>query len=64
VAAFLAGRIGFVEIVDTVARVLGEHDGAAAGSVTLDEVLAAETWARARAREALARVNNPPGQYS
>ena len=64
VAAFLAGRIGFVEIVDTVARVLGEHDGAAAGSVTLDEVLAAETWARARAREALARVNNPPAQYS
>ena len=64
VAAFLAGRIGFVEIVDTVARVLGEHDGAAAGSVTLDEVLAAETWARARAREALASVNNPPGQYS
>jgi len=53
VAAFLAGRIGFVEIVDTVARVLGEHDGAAAGSVTLDEVLGAEHWARVRATELL-----------
>jgi 1-deoxy-D-xylulose-5-phosphate reductoisomerase len=51
VAAFLGGRIGFLDIVDTVARVLGEHDGVAAAAVTLGEVLAAETWARARATE-------------
>jgi len=53
VAAFLGGRIGFLDIVDTVAHVLGEHDGVAAGAVTLDDVLAAETWARARATELL-----------
>ena len=57
VAAFLAGRIGFLEIVDTVERVLGEHDGAdRATTLTLDEVLAAEAWARDRANELLART--------
>jgi 1-deoxy-D-xylulose-5-phosphate reductoisomerase len=55
VAAFLAGRIGFTDIVETVERVLGEHDGVAAGAVTLDDVDAAEAWARARADELLAR---------
>ncbi|OIQ88448.1 1-deoxy-D-xylulose 5-phosphate reductoisomerase [mine drainage metagenome] len=52
VAAFLAGRIGFLDIVDTVARVLERHDGTGA---TLDEVLAAEAWARTAAHEVLAR---------
>ena len=54
VEAFLAGRIGFLDIVDTVERALGEHDGAA-GSValTLEDVLAAEAWARRRATELL-----------
>ena len=57
VAAFLAGRIGFLEIVDTVERVLGEHDGAdRATTLTLDDVLAAEAWARDRANELLART--------
>jgi 1-deoxy-D-xylulose-5-phosphate reductoisomerase len=55
VAAFLAGRIGFTDIVETVERVLGEHDGVAVGAVTLDDVDAAEAWARARADELLAR---------
>ena len=57
VAAFLAGRIGFLDIVDTVERVLLEHDGVRAagdgGRLTLEDVLAAETWARARAHEVL-----------
>ncbi|NMR19572.1 1-deoxy-D-xylulose-5-phosphate reductoisomerase [Cellulomonas fimi] len=54
VAAFLAGRIGFLDIVDTVERALAEHDGATAlDALTLDEVLAAETWARARTNELL-----------
>jgi 1-deoxy-D-xylulose-5-phosphate reductoisomerase len=85
VAAFLAGRIGFLDIVATVERVLGEHQGIGAGTpadaaplgggtsartaltpdgalapvapdVTLDEVLAAEHWARARTQEVLAAV--------
>lgn len=56
VEAFLAGRIGFLDIVSTVERVLGEHDGTAPDALTLDAVLAAETWARARAHELLARA--------
>ena len=55
VAAFLAGRIGFLDIVDTVARVLGEHEGQPAVALTLEVLLEAETWARARANELLAR---------
>jgi 1-deoxy-D-xylulose-5-phosphate reductoisomerase len=55
VAAFLAGRVGFLDIVDTVAAVLAEHDGAPAAGLTLDGVLEAERWARARADELLAR---------
>ncbi len=55
VSAFLAGRIGFLDIVDTVARVLDEHRGVAADEASLDAVLEAERWARARADELLAR---------
>ena len=56
VAAFLAGRIGFLDIVDTVERVLGEHvSDVAAPHLTLPDVLDAEAWARARARELVAR---------
>ena len=54
VAAFLAGRIGFLDIVDTVERVLDEHAGADADG-SLDEVLAAEAWARVRTNELLDR---------
>ncbi|WP_240675239.1 1-deoxy-D-xylulose-5-phosphate reductoisomerase [Cellulomonas endophytica] len=56
VAAFLAGRIGFGDVVATVSRVLDEHDGVAAADLTLERVLAAEDWARARAHEVLART--------
>lgn len=52
VAAFLAGRVAFGAVVATVERVLGRHDGVAAPD--LDGVLAADAWARAAAREALA----------
>lgn len=54
VAAFLAGRIGFLDIVDTVEKVLHEHE-AQAGDLTLDAVLDAERWARARTQELLVR---------
>ncbi|MEZ0449688.1 1-deoxy-D-xylulose-5-phosphate reductoisomerase [Cellulomonas sp. ICMP 17802] len=56
VEAFLTGRIGFLDIVSTVERVLGEHEGTAPDALTHDAVLAAEVWARARAQEVLARV--------
>jgi 1-deoxy-D-xylulose-5-phosphate reductoisomerase len=55
VAAFLAGRIGFLDIVATVERVLGEHAGTSRAAVTLEDVTGAEDWARARAQEILAR---------
>ncbi|MCK0117058.1 1-deoxy-D-xylulose-5-phosphate reductoisomerase [Isoptericola sp. S6320L] len=55
VAAFLSGRVGFCDIVDTVERVLGEHEGVAPGEVTLETVEAVEGWARGRADELLAR---------
>jgi len=53
VAAFLAGRIGFLDIVSTVERVLDEHSGTT--ELSLDSVLGAETWARSRANEILAQ---------
>jgi 1-deoxy-D-xylulose-5-phosphate reductoisomerase len=46
VLAFHAGRIGFLDIVDTVAKVVDTHAG---GESTLDGVLEAERWARAEA---------------
>jgi 1-deoxy-D-xylulose-5-phosphate reductoisomerase len=49
VAAFLAGTVPFPAILDTVERVLGEHE--VGNCATLAEVLEAETWARRRARE-------------
>jgi 1-deoxy-D-xylulose-5-phosphate reductoisomerase len=55
VADFLAGSISFTRIVDTVARVLSEHDMSRTGAATIEDVLAVDAWARARARE-LARL--------
>ncbi|HEY1919973.1 MAG TPA: 1-deoxy-D-xylulose-5-phosphate reductoisomerase, partial [Streptosporangiaceae bacterium] len=51
VAAFLAGALSFTGIVDTVMRVISEHDGSGLGKVGLEDVLEADRWARARARE-------------
>jgi 1-deoxy-D-xylulose-5-phosphate reductoisomerase len=51
VDAFLAGRLPFTGIVDIVARVVSEHDGRAGGTAQLADVLAADRWARDRARE-------------
>ncbi len=56
VAAFLAGRIGFLDIVSTVERVLTEHTGTPPADLTLHAVLAAERWARTRAQEILTRT--------
>jgi 1-deoxy-D-xylulose-5-phosphate reductoisomerase len=72
VDAFLAGRLAFTGIVDTVAHVVKEHvvkehvvkehsvkeHGApgAGTSLTLADVLEAERWARTRARELAAQA--------
>jgi 1-deoxy-D-xylulose-5-phosphate reductoisomerase len=53
VAAFVAGRLPFLGIVDTIERVLAAAPGFAEPG-TVEEVLAAESWARARARELIA----------
>jgi 1-deoxy-D-xylulose-5-phosphate reductoisomerase len=53
VEAFRAGRLSFPEIVDTIAAVLAAHDvpsGEQPGTaLTVDDVLAADAWARATA---------------
>jgi 1-deoxy-D-xylulose-5-phosphate reductoisomerase len=51
VAAFLSGSIGFTRIVDTVARILSEHDAARAAVTTVADLLAVDAWARRRAAE-------------
>jgi 1-deoxy-D-xylulose-5-phosphate reductoisomerase len=51
VADFLAGSISFTRIVDTVARVVSEHDTSRTGATTIEDVLAVDAWARVRARE-------------
>jgi len=64
VAAFLAGGIPFRGIVDTVAAVVGESSGWQADPTTVEDVLAAEDWARSRATELLggqlARASESP----
>jgi 1-deoxy-D-xylulose-5-phosphate reductoisomerase len=51
VEAFRAGRLRFTEIVSTIERVLTAHDVPSTGELTLDDVLGADAWARARAAE-------------
>jgi 1-deoxy-D-xylulose-5-phosphate reductoisomerase len=51
VEAFLKGTISFPRIVDTIARIVSEHDTSSGGVTTLEDVLAVDAWARARARE-------------
>ncbi|WP_190822089.1 1-deoxy-D-xylulose-5-phosphate reductoisomerase [Saccharopolyspora pogona] len=50
-AAFVDGRLGFTGIVQTVGEVLAGADQWRSDPVGLDEVFAAEDWARTRARE-------------
>ncbi|MFE4952088.1 1-deoxy-D-xylulose-5-phosphate reductoisomerase [Leifsonia sp. NPDC056665] len=52
VAAFHAGSIGYLDIVDTVERVVDEHEPA--GELTLESLAEAERWARATADAHLA----------
>jgi 1-deoxy-D-xylulose-5-phosphate reductoisomerase len=50
-AAFLAGHLPFLGIVDGVARVVDEHTSEGDAAMTVESVLAAEEWARRRANE-------------
>jgi 1-deoxy-D-xylulose-5-phosphate reductoisomerase len=51
VDAFLHGRLRFPGIIDTVAQVVSEHSDSGGDTMTVADVLAADGWARARARE-------------
>jgi 1-deoxy-D-xylulose-5-phosphate reductoisomerase len=53
VDAFHDGRIGFLDIVDTVSRVVDEHQGSDSAGMSVEEVLRADAWARSRARKVL-----------
>ena len=59
VAAFLDGNLRFTAIVDTVSRILEDAASSAdvprGGEPTLEDVLAAEAWARRRTGERLAK---------
>ncbi len=55
VEAFRTGRIGFVDIVDTIAHVVTRHDVGSDPSPSLDGVLAADAWARDEARRLTGR---------
>jgi 1-deoxy-D-xylulose-5-phosphate reductoisomerase len=50
VGAFLEGRLPFPAIVDTIERVVNEHEATGA-CLALEDVLAADRWARIRAAE-------------
>jgi 1-deoxy-D-xylulose-5-phosphate reductoisomerase len=53
VTAFVEGHTAFTDIVDTVHRVLDDADDWQAEPSGVEEVLAAERWARAQARQRL-----------
>lgn len=52
VMAFHAGKIGYLDILATISRVVDEHVPVA-GSLTRDAVLEAEKWARTRADQVI-----------
>jgi 1-deoxy-D-xylulose-5-phosphate reductoisomerase len=60
-AAFLAGRIRFPAIVDTIAEVLRAADQWRGEPATVEEVLDAQRWAREQSRRAAERAASPDG---
>lgn len=54
VAAFHGGRIGFVDIVETVAAVVDQHEPPG-GELTIESLTDAESWARRAAIERMSR---------
>lgn len=57
VAAFVEGRIGFAAIVQTVERVIAAADHWRGEPANVEEIFAAEQWARVRSRELGGRAN-------
>ncbi len=58
VDAFHEGRIGFLDIVDTIERVVQDHanahaDGIESGTLSVEDVMRADSWAREQARTVL-----------
>jgi 1-deoxy-D-xylulose-5-phosphate reductoisomerase len=58
VDAFHEGRIGFLDIVDTIGRVVQDHadggaEGIESGTLSVEDVMRADTWAREQARKVL-----------
>ncbi len=62
VGLFLEGRIGFTDIQRTIGRVLEDHRPTSIDS--LDAVLEADRWARARAGEVAGQMPGRPGVAS
>ena len=61
VAAFVAGRLAFAAIVPTVAAVVSEHlefGHVSGNNATLADVITADAWARARAKELVEEAGN------
>ena len=58
VELFLQRRIGFMDIYRTVMGVLEDHD--VSGDAGLEEILQADQWARARAREVAGVMSGAP----
>jgi len=54
VEAFRTGRLAFSQIVDTVAHVVRAHDVPSREQLTVDDVIAADGWARTAARALIA----------
>ena len=59
VDAFHEGRLGLLDIVDTVARVVESHDGSTQDASSVEGVLAADAWAR---RAAASVIDSTPPQ--
>ena len=57
VKLFLDGKIGFMDIYRTMARVLEDHSPSPGEN--LEDILAADDWARARAREVAETLSSP-----
>ncbi|OLT47883.1 1-deoxy-D-xylulose-5-phosphate reductoisomerase [Saccharomonospora sp. CUA-673] len=62
VGAFLAGNTGFTSIVDTVSAVVAAADEWRREPRDVDDVFAAEEWARTRAREVGGPMNGTGGK--
>ena len=61
VDAFHGGDIGFLDIVETVDRVVQEHTGSDSASLGVEDVMRADEWARDRARKVLGLSSQQTG---